>query len=245
MAKQNTSIFIQFIASLAITTALLAGCSNDPDRANPKAAEPDMIRIAAVDLAGEEFLSRTFLPTTADYILENPTYNEAGRCCQKMPSNYSIEKLGAPRTANDILEVMTPATTLYAITLSDPLETSLIEPLFGRKMRRHVMAEPQSGCEIVSGVRDGKLRVGVIAHEVSKIRKATGTIPEISSVGLDFKAIDLCVISAVLLLHDFPAEEAMDYAPYARNLNPDHITMVPDFKKIKVREAELRTARQD
>jgi len=240
MTKQNTSIFIQFIASLAITTALLAGCSNDLDRAYREAELPDMILVATVDLASEAIVAPKFMQAAHDYeLLITEGHKNPSRCCRYAKNDYRVDKLGLPRTGEEVMAVVKDEAALYAITLTDPSDTSLIEPLFGNRMHRHIMDEPQRGCEVVSGVRDGVLRAGVISHEVSVKHKAGYSTEE-----LDYDATNNCFTSALLLLHGLPVSEAMNHEPYLLDIGRRRVSLAPDFKKIADRGAELLAQRE-
>ena len=221
------------------STALLMGCTSAEDKAYKNAALSHRIFVATVDLASEEINAATLMEEAYDYeLLITEGHKNPSRCCRYTKNDYRIDDLGLPRTGEDILAVIGSNASLYTITLPDPSDTALIEPLFGKRMRRHVMKEPQRGCYVVSGVRDGVLRAGVIAHEVPI--QYTGFKHD----ELNYIAINICLTSAVLLLHGFTESEAMDASVYTKDIGWRSVRIAPDFKKIADREAEILAQRE-
>lgn len=213
---------VTYFAASALVISLLASCTNAEERVYANAKRPEMIMIGTVDLIGEEILPSALMDAGFDY---------SPRCCRPVRDSYFLHEQGYPQSAEDITSVLTNDTSLYTITLPDPTDTTFIEPLFGKKMRRHVMNEPQRGCEVVSGVRDGWLRAGVIAHKVQVEFR-----PGYSTEQLNYEAIEFCLISAVLLLHGLSVEDAMNPADYAVNIDSRGTRIAPDFAKLEARE---------
>ena len=213
-----------------VSLTLLMGCSNAHDKAYDNAELPETIQVAIVDLIGLGMVPGALL---------NAAHQHPGRCCRDERDSYTIETLDFPKNAEEIMAVLDDDASLYTIALPDPTDTALIRPLFGNKLRHHVMDRPQRGCKVVSGVRDGVLRAGVISHIVSIRNK------EVEYENLDRDAIELCLVSAALLLHGFPEAEAMDHDAYSEKNYGFGGDTKPDFEKIHAREAELFAERQD
>ena len=227
-----------WIASLT-GAALLAGCTSEDDKVYKNAELPDRIFVASVQLVEGASIVPGFLNVALD--------QKHARCCapaayKKDYRAYRDAPVGRPVTGKDVFTAVDLKASLYQITVPPPAEQvnidELLGPLFGGRMRRHVMAEPQEGCIVVSGVRDGILRAGVMAHLI-KVQGKRTTFERINR-----SSVERCNISAVLLLHGLPEAEAMDYQNYAvkpaESYNGD---LVPDFPKIQAREAELGKAR--
>ena len=235
-----------WIASLT-GAALLAGCTSEDDKVYKNAELPDRIFVASVQLVEGASIVPGFLYVALD--------QKHARCCapaayKKDYRAYRDAPVGRSVTGKDVFTAVDLKASLYQITVPPPTEPvnidELLGPLFGGRMRRHVMAEPQEGCIVVSGVRDGILRAGVLANAVevktSYVRYGKEQIHILKKI--NDADVERCNISAVLLLHGLPEAEAMDYQNYAvkpaESYNGD---LVPDFPKIQAREAELGKAR--
>ena len=234
------------LASL-VGVALLSGCTSADEKAYQNAELPDRIFVASVELVEGASIVPGFLNVAVD--------QKHARCCA--PAAYKKDYLayrdapvGRSVTGKDVFTAVDLKASLYQITTPPPTEPvnidELLGPLFGGRMRRHVMAEPQEGCIVVSGVRDSILRAGVLANVVevktSYVRYGKEQIHILKKI--NHADVERCNISAVLLLHGLPEAEAMDYQNYAvkpvESYNGD---LVPDFPKIQTREAELGKAR--
>ena len=206
---------------LGLAALALAACSGAgaADRAWEEAELPMPILVAYVEAGGEPEMISTM----------KAAYEDIGRCCFRSDDNFSLRSdapSGRALTAQDVFDAVDPRASLYAIGLPDLEYTSLVEPLFGGRIRRHVMAEPQEGCVVVSGVRDGIRRAGVLnAYEDDPREGQT--------------ALSRCNISALLLLHGLPEEEAMDYKAYAVKDRRYDWMNAPDLDQIKLRDLEL------
>ena len=207
---------------LGLTALALAACSGAgaADRAWNEAELPMPIFVANVDLGG----------TAAEITsLISAAYENIGRCCFLVSDNFSHRShtpMGRALTSQDVFNTVDSRASFYAIGLPNIEDTSLVEPLFGGRMRRHVMAEPQEGCVVVSGARDGIRRAGVInAYERDTKESQT--------------ALSRCNISAVLLLHGLPEEKAMNYRAYAKEFRRNKWMDAPDMAKLNARDLEL------
>ena len=224
---------------LGLAALALAACSGAgaADRAWEEAELPRPIFVAEIHVDGK--------PSASSLLFE--AYEDIGRCCFHSNSNFSLRSdapSGRALTAQDVFDAVDPRASLYAIGLPDLEDTSLVEPLFGGRMRRHVMAEPQEGCVVVSGVRDGIRRAGTISRtlETETIYSANTTADGLEKRFVDLKTnqkgVDRCNVSALLLLHGMPEEEAMDYRTYSK-ISEGFGDEVPDMAKLKARDLEL------
>ena len=239
----------------AMSLAALSACSgaSAADRAWEEAELPEWIILARVSLdkrqGGTDSTNVNFLDVAAE---------NRGRCCTPTTSSFGIKSHGGEYEDlefSDISAELDPDASFYTITLPNPDDTALIEPLFGGQMRRHVMAEPQEGCYVVSGVRNGVRKAGVIANTIKKElvfradstadgRERRGVVDRINQEG-----VNRCNISAILLLHGLPEDEAIDFASYATEYRAEfgikYTFLAPDLAKIEARAAELAAGREE
>ena len=205
------------------------GKTNYPDFSSLEG--PNFIGNATVKLDSEAPGNK--LPDTS--FLSEST-NHWGICCAPSGS-YNIKRNSPDGVAVDP-EVLIAETedwsTFYTIVLTDINETTLVEPLFGERMHSHPMTEPRETCRVVSGVRDNKLRVGVISHTVYKVLRK-GAPP---AHRYDYEDGSHCNMVALLMLYGFSETAAQDYMPYVLKERGRENEVIPDFKAIKAAAAK-------
>ena len=203
----------------ALTLAVCSGASA-ADKAWEEAELPMPIFMVRININAESDMLGAVMRAAAEDI---------GRCCFFANNEFSFRSdapAGRALTSQDILDAVDSRASLYAIGLENLENTLLVEPLFGDRMRRHTMTKPQEGCIVVSGVRDGVRRAGVInAYKDDP--------PEVDT------ALSRCNISALLLLHGLPEDEAMDYQKYSAYDNLFEHANAPDMAKLNARDLEL------
>ena len=217
--------------AIALCALGLSACADPADRAWEEAELPSYILTESVELDPDQYATDA---TNQSFLFE--ALDHPGRCCGTGSSLYDFPFEAVDDgtiTTDAILSGIDPNATYYTITLPDPADTALVEPLFGNQMRRHVMAEPQEGCEVVSGARDGVRRAGIIAHTLPNPGRLA-TSYDINQVG-----VARCNVSALLLLHGFSDEEAMNYAAWSVKDEDFFYGIEPDFSKVNARDLEL------
>ena len=227
---------------LGLSALALATCTEMiSDNQTDFEAYPDMVYISGISLDPQQESSDptgyTFIYTAT----ENAKIN--GRsCCSIADASFDIDFHG-PKDGSlkveDVAEKVGEKANFFLITVPDKAQARIVEPLFGESIKYHTMKEPQNGCEVASGIRDGQLRVGVVAYRTDIEPAYTYNGREKSS-GINGRAMSRCNISALLLLEGFPELEAMDYATYATKDTDSGWIDIPDYDKIALRSAELR-----
>ncbi len=224
-----------FHVAISLAATLIASCASEQEIDYKNVKLPDKIFVADVQLGDGDPVSNDFLVAALDM--------PPGRCCA--PGTYKADyrayrdaPKGRPVTGQDIIAAVDPKASFYQISIPPPPEVTdidaLLGPLFGGRLRRHIMTAPQEGCMVVSGVRDGVLRTGVVMHKLPKQGKRS-TLYYYNRTG-----IERCNISGILLMHGLPEAEAMDFEPYESD-GGEFFTggLVPDYAKLRARAAEL------